>query len=292
MSGALLCMVFPSVLDSQNKRQGWCQVRRRVTGDDPRTDQNDDEKGVKRAEVSPAKLSWLPGGCLFAGSSVCVSGSWSCGCLLSVPGVGCWVVVSGALVSSLVVGCCPCLPGSSFCSAFRGKGRRPKNRSFRFLTRERLFSGIPMYFGVIVKFCDDLFPLLSASSVWVSSRFRPFLTCRVGSPWRLRVFLFSSRRSLSFAFVLTLLVAGCVSPCKFYVIPTILTVMNRTWVANLAIFRRRRHFVLLLFGPKRTWDQKLSSGWMLPGQLISALTGFDSARVHGHSTLAIIAWSI
>ena len=32
-------------------------------------------------------------------------------------------------------------------------------------------------------------------------------------------------------------------PCTFYVIPTILTVMNRSWVANLAIFQRRRHFL-------------------------------------------------
>ena len=36
-------------------------MRQRVAGDDPRTDQNDDGKGVKRAEVPPAKLSWLPG---------------------------------------------------------------------------------------------------------------------------------------------------------------------------------------------------------------------------------------
>ena len=59
-------------------------------------------------------------------------------------------------------------------------------------------------------------------SLWVSSRFRPASTWRAGSPWRLCVFLFSSRRSLSFAFVLTLLVTGCVSPCTFYVIPTYL----------------------------------------------------------------------
>ena len=97
MNGEVLCIVFPSVLDSQNARQRWCQVRRRIAGDDPRTDQNDDGKGVKRAEVPPAEnFPGCPGGCLSAWSSVCVSGSWSCGCLF-LPGAGRWVSVSGAL---------------------------------------------------------------------------------------------------------------------------------------------------------------------------------------------------
>ena len=53
-------------------------------------------------------------------------------CLFALrPGVGCWVPVSGALASSLVVGCCRCLPGSGFCAGFREKGRRPKNQSRR-----------------------------------------------------------------------------------------------------------------------------------------------------------------
>ena len=52
MSGAVLCMVLPSVLDSQNKRQRWCQVRRRVTDDDPRTERNDDEKKVETFPVA------------------------------------------------------------------------------------------------------------------------------------------------------------------------------------------------------------------------------------------------
>ena len=64
------------------------QVRRRVAGDDPRTDHNNDGKGVKRAEVPPAEnFPGCPGGCLSAWSSVCVS--WS--------GAGRWVSVSGAL---------------------------------------------------------------------------------------------------------------------------------------------------------------------------------------------------
>ena len=120
------------------------QVRQRVAGDGPRTDQN---KGVKSAEVPPAEnFPGCPGGCLSAvcapWSSVCVSGSWSCGCLV-LPGVGCRVPVSGALASSLVLGCCPCLPGSGFCAGFREKGRRPKNRSRRSFARAGLFQVFP-----------------------------------------------------------------------------------------------------------------------------------------------------
>ena len=107
MSGAVLCMVFPSVLDSQNKRQRWCQVRRRVTGDDPRTDRNDDEKGVETFLVARVVVF-----------------------LLGPPSV--------FLVPGLVL-VCPCLPGSGSWAGFREKGRRPKNRSFRFFARERLF---------------------------------------------------------------------------------------------------------------------------------------------------------
>ena len=67
-------------------------MRRRVAGDDPRTDQNNDGKGVNRAEVPPAKLSWMPGGCLSVGRpSVCL-----------VPGIvlvcspsRCWVLGGG-----------------------------------------------------------------------------------------------------------------------------------------------------------------------------------------------------
>ena len=129
------------------------QVRQRVAGDGPRTDQNNDGKGVKRAEVPPAEnFPGCPGGCLSAvcvpWSSVCVSGSWSCGCLV-LPGVGCWVAVSGALASSLVVGCCPCLPGSGFCAGFREKGRRPKNRSRRSFARAGLFQVFPGMLAVL-----------------------------------------------------------------------------------------------------------------------------------------------
>ena len=46
-------------------------------------------------------------------------------------------------------------------------------------------------------------------------------------------------RSLLFEMMLTLLVTGSVSPSTFYMITTILTMINRTWVANLAIFQRR-----------------------------------------------------
>ena len=110
------------------------QVRQRVAGDGPRTDQNNDGKG----------------------SSVCVSGSWSCGCLV-LPGVGCWVAVSGALASSLVVGCCPCLPSSGFCAGFREKGRRPKNRSRHPFARAGLFQVFPGMLAVLERRYRGLF---------------------------------------------------------------------------------------------------------------------------------------
>ena len=151
--------------------------------------------------------------------------------------VGCWVVVSGALVSSLVVGCCPCLPGSSFCAGFREKGRRPKNRSRRFLARDGLFQVFPCILallGGIVAIYSPSYQLRQNLAMGLLALAKSGLSVEV-----VCLSFFSSRRSLSFAFVLTLLVEGCVSPCTFYVIPTILAVMNRTWVANLAIFRRR-----------------------------------------------------
>ena len=128
-------------------------MRQRVAGDGPRTDQNNDGKGVKRAEVPPVEnFPGCPGGCLSAvcvpWSSVRVSGSWSCACLV-LPGVGCWVAVAGALASSLVVGCCPCLPGSGFCAGFREKGRRPKNRSRRSFARVGLFQVFPGILAVL-----------------------------------------------------------------------------------------------------------------------------------------------
>ena len=108
------------------------QVRRRVAGDDPRTDHNNDGKGCKERKYRQRNFPGCPGGCLSAWSSVCVSGSWCCGCLV-LPCVGCWVAVLGALAPSLVVGCCPCLPGSGFCAGFREKGGP--------------LSGIPWYVG-------------------------------------------------------------------------------------------------------------------------------------------------
>ena len=44
-------------------------------------------------------------------------------------------------------------------------------------------------------------------------------------------------RSLLFAMMLTLLVTGCVSPSTFFVVTATLTMINRTWVANLSILQ-------------------------------------------------------
>ena len=145
------------------------QVWRRVAGDDPRTDQINDGKGVKRAGVPPAKLSWLPGWlsfCLVV--RVCV---WFLVlCLFALrTGVGCWVVVSGALVSSLVVGCCPCLPGSGFCAGFRGKGRRPYPRTIPVVpcAHVGLFQVFPGMLAVLERrYRGGLLPFLTASSIF------------------------------------------------------------------------------------------------------------------------------
>ena len=185
-------------------------MRQRVAGDGPRTDQNNDGKGVKRAEVPPAEnFPGCPGGCLSAvcvpWSSVCVSGSWSCGCLV-LPGVGCWVPVSGALASSLVVGCCPCLPGSGSCAGFREKGRRPKNRSRRSFARAGLFQVFPGILAVLERrYRGRILTLVRMVGYSPSSHLRRFMkaspralnppagaggrasTCRAGSPWRFQV---------------------------------------------------------------------------------------------------------
>ena len=60
MSGAVLCMVFPSVLDSQNKLQRWCRGgMSRATTQEPIKTMT--KRRVKRAGVASAVLSWLPG---------------------------------------------------------------------------------------------------------------------------------------------------------------------------------------------------------------------------------------
>ena len=166
--------------------------------------------GEKSGSPASGKLSWLPWWlpfcCLRPWSSVCVSGSWSCGCFV-LPGVGCWVAVSGALASSLVVGCCPCLPGSGFCAGFREKGRRPKNRSRRSFARAGLFQVHPGIMAVLWRSTVTiaLFALLGGIVVFYSPP------------------LISRHR--------------CVSPCTFYV------TMKRTWVASLAIVQQRLQLV-------------------------------------------------
>ena len=186
------------------------QVRQRVAGDGPRTDQNNDGKGVKRAEVPPAEnIPGCPGGCFSAvcvpWSSVCVSGSWSCACLLSVPvlGAGWWSRVPWPLP---VVGCCPCLPGSGFCAGFREKGRRPKNRSRRSFARVGLFQVFPGILAVLeCRYRGRILTLVRMVGYSPSSHLRRFMkaspralnlpagaggrasTCRAGSPWRFQV---------------------------------------------------------------------------------------------------------
>ena len=161
-------------------------MRQRVAGDGPRTDQNNDGKEVKRAEVPPVEnFPGCPGGCLSAvcvpWSSVRVSGSWSCACLV-LPGVGCWVAVAGALASSLVVGCCPCLPGSGFCAGFREKGRRPKNRSRRSFARVGLFQVFPGILAVLeCRYRGRILTLVHIVVYSPSSQLRRFLPKRLNT---------------------------------------------------------------------------------------------------------------
>ena len=254
------------------------QVRRRVAGDDPRTDQNNDGKEVKRAEVPPAKLSWLPGWLSF-----CLVVRL---CVFALrPGVGCWVAVSGALASSLVVGCCPCLPGSGFCAGFREKGRP--------------LSGIPWYVGSTgasiswaysyAGTCGGLFPLLTSSSI-SEKRLHALSTHRRGpveEPPRAERALRggSNFRFPAYCFVVQLLFA-------VLGIPAILSVLSRTrllFEISWSHYKATLHFLalllsascaslLILFDLTTTWNQKLSSG-LISGELQSAITVAVSLRL-------------
>ena len=116
------------------------------------------------------------------------------------PGVGCWVAVSGALASSLVVVCCPCLPGSGFCAGFREKGRRPKNRSRRSSPRAGLFQVFPGILAVLERrYRGRVLTLVRMAHLrrFIKASPRAFnppagaggraSTCRAGSPWRFQV---------------------------------------------------------------------------------------------------------
>ena len=200
-------------------------MRQRVVGDGPRTDQNIDRQGVKRSEVPPAEnFPGCLGGCLSGvcvpWSSVCVSGSWPC-CCLFLPGAGCWVPVSGALASSLWL--LPCLPGSGSCTGFRGKGRRPKNRSRRSIARAGLFQVFPGMLAVLVRRYRGCILTLVRIVVYspsfiaspISGKASPHAfnppagaggrtsACRAGSQWR---FTFPS---MSLSSLLLLPLCGC-----------------------------------------------------------------------------------
>ena len=96
------------------------------------------------------------------------------------PGVGCRVVVSGALASSLVVGCCPCLPGSGSCAGFREKGRRPKNRSRRSFARAGLFQVFPGMLAVLERrYRGRILTLVHIVVYSPSSQLRRFLAKRL-----------------------------------------------------------------------------------------------------------------
>ena len=176
------------------------QMRRRVAGDDPRTDQNNDGKGVKRAEVPPTKLSWLPGGCFSVWSSVCVSGSWSCTCLLSVPvlGAGWWSRAPWPLPSWLAAAPVFLVPASVL--VFARKGDVPRTDPV-----------VPLpvrYWSVDIK--GVFLRWYSFDDFWqsVSARSQPTgggrtSACRAGSPWRF-TFPSMSLSSLLFASIVRL----------------------------------------------------------------------------------------
>ena len=128
-------------------------MRQRVAGDGPRTDQNNDGKEVKRAEVPPIEnFPGCPGGCFSAvcvpWSSVRVSGSLVL-CLFGPS--RCWVLGGGRGGLGLFPRgwLLPLSPGSGFCAGFREKGRRPKNRSRRSFARVGLFQVFPGVLAVL-----------------------------------------------------------------------------------------------------------------------------------------------
>ena len=156
-------------------------MRQRVAGDGPRTDQNNDGKGVKRdGSTAGGKLSrlpwWLPFCCLrplVVGLCVWVpvlrlfgpSRCWVPGGGLGCPGLfALWLAAD------------PCPPGSGFCAGFREKGQRPKNRSRRYFARAGLFQVFPGMLAVLVRryrgriltlvHMVGLFSLLISSSIY------------------------------------------------------------------------------------------------------------------------------
>ena len=179
------------------------QVRRRVAGDDPRTDHNNDGKGGEKSGSSASrKLSWLSrwlSFCVVVRLCVwvlvlCLFGlSW---CWELGVGLGCpfplWLAAAPVfLVPAPVL-------------VFREKGRRPKNRSRRSFARAGPFQVIPGMFGSTGASISRAYSfagtyrglfllLLTASSLSGKASPRAFnppsgasgrtSSCRAGSPW-------------------------------------------------------------------------------------------------------------
>ena len=93
-----------------------------------------------------------------------------------VLGAGC----RSRVPSSLVVGCCPCLPGSGSCAGFREKGRRPKNRSRRSFARAGPFQVFPGMLAVLERrYRGRILTLVHIVVYSPSSQLRRFLARRL-----------------------------------------------------------------------------------------------------------------
>ena len=111
--------------------------------------------GVKSGSTASETFLVCPGGCLSAWSSVCVSGSRSCGCLF-LPGLGCWVLVPGALAPPSPVAAAPVFLVPAPVLAFVRKGDVPRTDPVVPLPVRASFRYTP----VLWRYCGVLLRLL------------------------------------------------------------------------------------------------------------------------------------
>ena len=139
-------------------------MRQRVRGRRPKNRSKQRRKGGEKSG-STASETFLVAQVvvfLFGRRSVCLGPGLAAVWSFPVLGAG-W---RSRVPSSLVVGWCPCLPGSGFCAAFREKGRRPKNRSRHSFASAGPFQVFPGMFAVLERrYRGGLLPFLTASSI-------------------------------------------------------------------------------------------------------------------------------
>ena len=204
MDGKVFCIVFACVLDSQKMVPSAAACR-------GRRPKNRSKRRRKRGEKSGSTASdtFLVARVvvfLLARPSVCLGPGFVAVCSFLVLGVGCRSRVPWPLPSSLAAALVFLVPAPVL--VFVRKGDVPRTDPFVPLPVRASFR----YTQALWRYCGVLLRLLC---------------------WRYWEVLWYFTPLPSY------LVTRCVSPCTFYVIPTFSTVMNRTSVANLAIFQQR-----------------------------------------------------